>query len=582
MPRVIRVLRVRLSIRRKLLCVCGGLAGVTALVGGWGILAFSGANAAFQVAVNESLPAVDHLLRAAGDLQQALVIERSLLFMSASSPSAKAVIAKHAAQFGQVDARWKTYTAIPATPDERTRQPEFEAALAEWAAASRDVVQLLAQDTPDARRDAIDLSMGEGAEKFAKADRVLTALTELRVADARRQAATQARRAVHTRWWTLAVVIASVSLAVGLALVMARAVARPLEHTVALLRDIARGEGDLTRRLEVSTQDEIGQLSTWFNRFMERLEEIIRQAARSAHDVMAASQGLSTATSHLSRGAQAQAAALEETAASLEEITGTVKQNADNAKQASQLALGSRDVADKGDQVVSAAVRSMSEINASSRKIADIITTIDEIAFQTNLLALNAAVEAARAGEQGRGFAVVATEVRNLAQRSATAANEIKALIQDSVAKVESGAALVNTSGQTLQEIVASVKRMTDIIAEIAAASSEQSTGIDQVNKAVTQMDEVTQSNATQTDELSSTAQALAAQARQLEELVGQFKVSARAEAPTATPVAKHPAVAPAPATIVVPGTLPRKPVMAGVNAGSGSSFAKEHVVAEF
>jgi methyl-accepting chemotaxis protein len=222
---------------------------------------------------------------------------------------------------------------------------------------------------------------------------------------------------------------------------------------------------------------------------------------------------------------------LEETAASLEEITGTVKQNADNARQANQLAVGSRDTAEKGGEVVTQAVSAMGEINQSSKKIADIITTIDEIAFQTNLLALNAAVEAARAGEQGRGFAVVAAEVRSLAQRSATAAKEIKALIQDSVQKVQDGSELVNKSGQTLQEIVSSVKKVTDIIGEIAAASQEQSGGIDQVNKAVGQMDQVVQSNAAQTEELASTAQSLTAQARQLQALVGRFRINHRLSA---------------------------------------------------
>ena len=255
------------------------------------------------------------------------------------------------------------------------------------------------------------------------------------------------------------------------------------------------------------------------------LVNVVTQIKTASADVSTAVQQLATASEQLASGAQEQASSLEETAASLEEITGTVKQNADNARQANQLAVGSRDVAEKGGKVVSDAVSSIGEINIASKKIADIISTIDEIAFQTNLLALNAAVEAARAGEQGRGFAVVASEVRNLAQRSATAAKEIKGLIQDSVQKVEAGSELVHKSGETLTEIVGSVKRVTDIIAEIAAASQEQSTGIDQVNRAVIQMDHVTQSNAAQTEELSSTAQSLASQAAQLQMVVSRFKV---------------------------------------------------------
>jgi methyl-accepting chemotaxis protein len=235
---------------------------------------------------------------------------------------------------------------------------------------------------------------------------------------------------------------------------------------------------------------------------------------------------LAAASEAIASGAQEQAASLEETSASLEQITAAVRQSSDNAHQASQLASSSKDSALQGQEVVTNAITAMSEINAASAKISDIISTIDEIAFQTNLLAVNAAVEAARAGDEGRGFAVVASEVRSLAQRSAVAAKEIKVLIQDSLRKVEAGSGLVNRSGETLQGIVGSVKRVTDIVGEIAAASGEQSTGIEQVNTAVTQMDQVTQSNSAQTEELSATAQSLAEQAAHLMELVGTFTLT--------------------------------------------------------
>ncbi|MCO6043912.1 Cache 3/Cache 2 fusion domain-containing protein [Aeoliella sp. ICT_H6.2] len=251
----------------------------------------------------------------------------------------------------------------------------------------------------------------------------------------------------------------------------------------------------------------------------------LRDVDQVALNVAEASNQLASASEQLSNGAQESASSLEETAASLEEITATVRQNADNADQANQLARGSRQSAENGGAVVSDAVRAMDEIDKSSRKIAEIITTIDEIAFQTNLLALNAAVEAARAGEQGRGFAVVAGEVRSLAQRSATAAREIKTLIEDSVGKVKAGSDLVNKSGDTLQEIVTSVKRVTDIVAEIAAASQEQTTGIEQINRAVTQLDHVTQSNASQTEEMSGTATALSRLSGRLQEAIAQFNL---------------------------------------------------------
>lgn len=234
---------------------------------------------------------------------------------------------------------------------------------------------------------------------------------------------------------------------------------------------------------------------------------------------------MTAASNEISKGAQNQASSLEETASSLEEITSTVKQNTDNAQQARQLANGSRDVAEKGGAVLTDAIKAMGEINQSSTKIADIITTIDEIAFRTNLLALNALLKRQEPANRERGFAVVAAEVRNLSQRSALATKEIKALIQDSVRKVENGTLLVNQSGRTLEEIVGSVKRVTDIVAEIAAASKEQLAGIEQVNKAVSQMDRVTQSNASQTEEMAGTAEALLNHSEQLRELVTRFRL---------------------------------------------------------
>ncbi|AWM40749.1 Methyl-accepting chemotaxis protein I [Gemmata obscuriglobus] len=315
--------------------------------------------------------------------------------------------------------------------------------------------------------------------------------------------------------------------------------------------------GDFTVSIPDLGTDNMGQMARALNQAVVNMRGALEGVQEVSEQLASASAQLSGATNEISSGAQEQASSLEETASSLQEITATVKQSADNAQQARQLASGSKETAERGGQVVSGAVEAMGEINASSKKIADIITTIDEIAFQTNLLALNAAVEAARAGEQGRGFAVVATEVRNLAQRSATAAKEIKSLIQDSVKKVDAGTELVNKSGDTLAEIVTSVKRVTDIVTEMAAASREQSTGIEQVNKAVSQMDTVTQRNASQTEEMSATAQALTDQAGQLRDLVGRFKLGAGGTALVARPV-KRPA-APKPRPAVARALDPRR-----------------------
>ncbi|MEZ6116005.1 MAG: methyl-accepting chemotaxis protein [Pirellulaceae bacterium] len=320
-----------------------------------------------------------------------------------------------------------------------------------------------------------------------------------------------------------------------------RAEAAEQQRKVACVLELVNAVADGNFDIEVPNlgTDAVGQVASALSSAIDSMKTALTEVRGVAATVATAAEQLTAASRDISNGAQEQASSLEETASSLEEITSTVKQNTDNAQQARQLATGSRDVAEKGGEVVGDAVEAMSAINQSSKKIADIITTIDEIAFQTNLLALNAAVEAARAGEQGRGFAVVAAEVRNLAQRSASAAKEIKSLIQDSARKVENGTDLVNKSGQTLNEIVSSVKRVTDIVAEIAAASKEQLTGVEQVNKAVSQMDRVTQSNASQTEEMSGTAESLLSHAQQLRELVAQFRLGKEDETRVAsrTPV---------------------------------------------
>ncbi|MGA8940791.1 MAG: methyl-accepting chemotaxis protein [Acidobacteriaceae bacterium] len=326
------------------------------------------------------------------------------------------------------------------------------------------------------------------------------------------------------RLLTLFLFVVALAFAVLTTLMLERQIALPLRRAVDVLRQVA--QGDLTATLEVGSHDEVGKMAGALNEALERLRTTLQEVTASAADANSSSQQLAAATEIIASGAQEQAASLEETSASLEEITATVRQSADNARQASQLASGSKHDAENGQEVVAHAVTAMAEINVASAKISDIISTIDEIAFQTNLLAVNAAVEAARAGEEGRGFAVVAAEVRSLALRSAGAAKEIKSLIQDTLRKVERGTNLVNKSGETLQGIVSSVKRVTDIVGEIAVAASEQSTGIEQVNTAMTQMDGVTQSNSTQTEELSATAASLAGQSATLMELVGTFTLS--------------------------------------------------------
>ena len=329
----------------------------------------------------------------------------------------------------------------------------------------------------------------------------------------------------------------------------------------------ALAKGDLTQTISKDYPGSFDEMKTGINGTVENLKQLVGEIKDATDTINTASKEIAAGNSDLSQRTEEQASSLEETASSMEELTSTVRQNAENAKQANQLAIGASDVAGKGGAVVSQVVTTMDSINESSRKIVDIISVIDGIAFQTNILALNAAVDAARAGEQGRGFAVVAGEVRNLAQRSAAAAKEIKTLIGDSVGKVEDGSKLVAQAGQTMEEIVSSIRRVTDIMSEITAASVEQSQGIEQVNLAITQMDEVTQQNAALVEEAAAAAEALEEQAQNLSVSVATFKVD---EGSGSTAIARR---APAPARHIAPA---RKLAALGKpGAGRGTAVAK-------
>ncbi|GAB3543059.1 methyl-accepting chemotaxis protein [Noviherbaspirillum agri] len=351
-----------------------------------------------------------------------------------------------------------------------------------------------------------------------------------------------------------------------ISLVIARGMLRQLggEPTYAASITHRIADGDLTAKIDLKNNDTSSLLHA-LKTMSEGITQIISQVRTGTDNIVTASREIATGNQDLSARTEHQASSLEETASSMEELTSTVKQNADNARQANQLAVTASSIAVKGGDVVAQVVQTMGSINDSSKKIVDIISVIDGIAFQTNILALNAAVEAARAGEQGRGFAVVASEVRNLAQRSAAAAKEIKTLIGDSVEKVDAGSKLVTEAGTTMDEIVNSVKRVTDIMAEIMAASQEQSSGIEQVNQAIIQMDQVTQQNAALVEQAAAAAQSLQDEATRLAQEVSRFKLDMMQSA-------VMPSRSAAPARTTAPLAQQAKPVRPAVTATTGKT----------
>jgi methyl-accepting chemotaxis protein len=397
---------------------------------------------------------------------------------------------------------------------------------------------------------------------FSDYTKAMVALADMQVKNAEnRYLAAQAR-------YTLVMWMVGIGLVIGLLagiitqITLTRAVVGPIDDAIKHFEKIAGG--DLTQRIEVWNDTETGRLFKGVKHMQESLVRTVSEVRAGTESITSAAQQIAAGNTDLSARTEQQAASLEETASSMEQLTATVKQNADNARQASQLAVTASDIAARGGEVVGRVVGTMQGISTSSNKIVDIISVIDGIAFQTNILALNAAVEAARAGEQGRGFAVVAGEVRTLAQRSAAAAKEIKELIEDSSHKVHDGSALVEQAGQTMEEIVQAVKRVTDIMGEISAASSEQSGGIEQVNRAVTQMDEVTQQNAALVEEAAAAAGSLEEQANRLKTVVSVFRLDAShaapalAAAPLARPVAKPTRAAAPAASAPAPTAAPK------------------------
>jgi methyl-accepting chemotaxis protein len=424
-----------------------------------------------------------------------------------------------------------------------------------------EATRLAQADALQATRDSVDYVFTTFAPVANELDNRLTELTRVKEENARTTASDTTELYESSRAMMLLLVLGSALAGIGLGVMITRGLTRQLGGEPAYASDIAGriAAGDLGVDVAVRPGDKSSLLFA-MKTMRDSLAQIVGEVRKGTDAIASASGQIATGNMDLSSRTEEQASSLEETASSMEELTSTVQQNADNARQANGLAATASEVAERGGMVVSQVVDTMASINDSSKKIVDIIGVIDSIAFQTNILALNAAVEAARAGEQGRGFAVVASEVRTLAQRSAAAAKEIKLLIDDSVAKVDTGAKLVDNAGATMGEIVDSVRRVTDIMGEISSASVEQTTGIEQINMAISQMDQVTQQNASLVEEAAAAAESLQEQAGKLSTLVSVFRLGAEAQEAARAPF-RHPAAATrlaAPA----PRPAPRKAAM--------------------
>ena len=376
---------------------------------------------------------------------------------------------------------------------------------------------------PSATAKANALMTGPAAQAFMSFQGALNDWFAYNVKLADQQTATAKSGYANGKLALLVLAVFALAVGTGAAVVLTRSIVAPLQQAVDVANNVAAG--NLSQRIDVHGQDEVSQLLRALSTMNQGLATIVQQVRQSSDSILTGSSEIANGNADLSQRTEQQASNLQQTAASMEEINSTVRNNADTARQANQLATAASQAAQHGGEVVGQVVSTMNDITASSRKISDIITVIDGIAFQTNILALNAAVEAARAGEQGRGFAVVASEVRSLAQRSAEAAKEIKSLIGASVEKVEIGSRLVGEAGSSMDGIVSQVQRVADLIGEISAASLEQTTGIGQVSHAVTQLDQVTQQNAALVEESAAAAESLKHQAAQLSQAVSVFRV---------------------------------------------------------
>ncbi|WP_370659715.1 methyl-accepting chemotaxis protein [Massilia polaris] len=508
--------KVRLAVVVGLLCVIAAVISLT------GLAALGQTNQSVETLYKDRLVALGQLHNIlVWNQQNQLSVAKSVLLTGEQMQEEARRVTE---RIELITSTWKTYSGSYLTPEEKVLAAQFADVRARFVTGSLRPALVAMRSGDTLALQAI--VQGPMAGLYAPVGAVMEQLVDLQLSVGEAEYIESQERYDDSRVLSLALTIIGMLAGIAIGTWIIRSITRSLNGALVIAQSVA--EGDLTAEVTVDANDEVGRLVAALKQMQDSLVGIVHEV-RSGTDTIATAAGqIAAGTLDLSSRTEEQASSLEETASSMEELSSTVRQNADNARQANQMAVSAAAVAGKGGEVVAQVVQTMGAIDTSSRKIVDIIATIDGIAFQTNILALNAAVEAARAGEQGRGFAVVASEVRNLAQRSAVAAKEIKALIDDSVRQVDTGNKLVAEAGTTMNEVVDSVRRVTDIMSEIMAATAEQSAGIEQVNQAVGQMDEVTQQNAALVEEASAAAAAMDEQASSLLRVVSVFKLAGK------------------------------------------------------